>query len=77
MANQFTVETRVTFINELHLTGRAVIEMQKRGKIPTEFDIVQREEFINSSIIIFRPSKEFCKAFSNVLNKSIVLKSRY
>ena len=76
--NRFTVTAKVTFINELHLNFRAVLQMQRRGKVPTEFDVEDRNTINESEILIFRASKKFKEVFEPARNLPVVvLKSKY
>lgn len=75
MANQFTVEAKVKYINELHLDGWGIAKL-KEGRFPTAFNVVDLNLLYEEDILILRCSKEFQDAF-NLKTPTIVLKSRF
>ena len=75
MANQFTVETKVTFINELHLDMEGRKDL-KEGKFPSTYNVKDKNMRYETDILILRCSEEFKRTF-NIYLPAIVLKSIY
>jgi len=75
--NQFTVEAKVTYVNELHLDFHGVDNL-KEGVIPSRNRLKDRNLVSKSEILILRISGGFKNAFEGAKNiPMVVLKSKY
>jgi len=80
MAIQFTVQAKVTIVNELHLTGVGINRLMSNPTYqPVKDDIMDRNLVKNSDILILRMSTLFKKAwpYKTFVNNSYVIKNRW
>lgn len=74
---QFTVQAKVTYINELHLNWFAVHQLREFATPPRKHDVMDKDLVNQSEILIFRASKEFKIAFPHKNYQTTVLKTKW